>query len=717
MSRGLTSRQHCRLFLEGREVPFQTAMIHSKIGEPTVANIDLVPFPIIKYIRPRTQVHVFVKDTLTFGDARYYLAFEGEVSGRSFRKAQDNRSVGVSAMDYTSYLEDSKNYYMNPNFLVGKVGDTVTLGAPPPDQTVKAEAGKVVNTPASSNTPMANILLSQLDSNGNVDLTAGIVQAVEQLGFSNAFNNLAYSRLRILDRFASYDASELGKFLSTIKLDDFMQCFMGQMGGEESTREVLTRVLALVFHDLVSIPFPSLVPGDTTSTFALSQFLVVPDAFTIPPPKCNVFFPNQIIDYQFNEDFRSTPTRYSARFGFVFPTANSVATPTYPVQYYPPSFSDYMFGKHTITPAQGMSLQGPSALINYPNGNSFASVFFGSKAATSAVGVASPVWLTLRESDFMTNEESIRGIFLAQDTFTPNYAALVRGASGPALTSFLNSVGTYQYFRKRYGSRACGAQVRFNPFVVPGFNGLFLDSSEADQSFIAKIQSVTHTLTNYGGNTQVELGYGRDYDETDYLTGNIGDPPVPPWLDPDTFGNTNTSDFAKETTYLKGVKAIDQDEQAFRAALIKSKQPVVSYVNLSNFYQPLLGVDAITGSPTSMFLSTMRGATQYLLSQFTNLDGNIQAQEELVRSYVMRPMIDMPTAFEYLGASTNSFNTKGQPAIPDEWATFSSDSRITTKLADRFDGIGFADQGVLQVRRAIIDKYRAQLQARRVLRG
>jgi hypothetical protein len=162
---------------------------------------------------------------------------------------------------------------------------------------------------------------------------------------------------------------------------------------------------------------------------------------------------------------------------------------------------------------------------------------------------------------------------------------------------------------------------------------------------------------------------------------------------------------------------IDATEKAFRAALISSKDDVPSYVNLSNFYRPLLGVDAITGITAGNTLSTMRGATQYLLSQFSALDGNIQGQENMVRAYVSRPMIDMPTVFEYIGATTGSFNAIGQPTIPEEWATFKSDPKITGALAGRFDAVGFPDQLAVANRRAIIDQYRAQLQARRVLRG
>ena len=105
MSAGVS--QKCRLFLEGREVPFVSASIASAVGQPVTAFIDLVPADPIKFIRPKTQVHVFVRDTLNFGDDNFYLAFEGEVVGRQMGKSQSSRYfriTAVVAMRLWSYL-------------------------------------------------------------------------------------------------------------------------------------------------------------------------------------------------------------------------------------------------------------------------------------------------------------------------------------------------------------------------------------------------------------------------------------------------------------------------------------------------------------------------------------------------------------------------------------------------------------------------------------
>src|ERR1019366_4118005 len=110
------SRQKGRLFIEGREVPFQSAVISAKVGVPTSATINVVPLQGIKNVKPRTQVHIFLRDTKNFPDNQYYLVFEGEVLGRGYGKKQDSRYMSFVAIDYSYYWDETKSFVMNPNF-------------------------------------------------------------------------------------------------------------------------------------------------------------------------------------------------------------------------------------------------------------------------------------------------------------------------------------------------------------------------------------------------------------------------------------------------------------------------------------------------------------------------------------------------------------------------------------------------------------------------
>ena len=304
--------------------------------------------------------------------------------------------------------------------------------------------------------------------------------------------------------------------------------------------------------------------------------------------------------------------------------------PQYPNQFFPTSFSDYMFGKHTVSASEKASLLGPSTLLtDTKTGNTYADIFYGNKS-TKAVGPA--ISTVLRESDYMSNEESIKGIYLEMDTFMPGYTALVKQASAAARTAFIQNIGSYLFYKKRFSSRSVTAQIMFQPFLVPGFNTIFLDESNAGQSFIAKLQAVTHVIQHDGCTTQVELAYGRDFDEIDSLTGGTGEPPTPAWFDPNIFGISGSTQyngktalqyFKEETDYLTKLGAIDTTEVTARGKITNP----TAFPNLNVFFQSVFntnsttdysaqtGLSSKTVPPKPKIVST-RGAVSYLLFKY-----------------------------------------------------------------------------------------------------
>ena len=751
-----SGRQKIRLFLEGREVPVTSATIVCKTNMPIMANFELVPLKIIKFIKPRTQVHLMVRDSFTFGDDNFYLCFEGEVMGRGMVKRHDGRAFRITAYDYTNYWDDAKAFMLNPNFLVGKAAPAVLFGEPTPQQTSKAAAGEVITTAANSNSLMVDYLTRFKDSDGNPDLIKGIAEIARRLASVNEFYRTSYERLRILDRIYVRSSGRMGHFLKDLKVEEFLSSYTGAQGGMMSLRQMLMGILTLLFHDGVSVPFPSFLKtkrGSQTG-YSIGNFIFMPDTYLLPPPRCNVIFPNQQIGFEFDEDFRAAPTRYGFRCSFPILSGSEAEEATYPIQYYPRPFADFMTGakgdKALSTTADLNSLFGPSKILKSKDGRSYGNIFYGKKAEGAAVGISYAP--TLRESDFLTNEESLKGIYYDTDTLVPAYSALVRGGglkadaqgrkiagddvSPKSRNDFMRELGAYLFFKKRYGSRQVGASIMWNPFLVPGFNSLFIDDSEAGQSFIAKLQGVTHQMTHQGFTTTVELGYARDFDEIDFMSGGAGDPPLPAWFDDTTFGFSESSKnyFNLETKFLgppntkvsgrkQGQAVIDESEVSYRND--KVKNPTVFPV-LSEFYQTLLGCDSITGlgpkttnpEQTRQVLVTTRGATMYLREQYI-AKATQEARDAFVRAYIKRPVTKMEEAFAFVGARVApSPDTNNTSSIPEEFATFIGIYDATkTGLPGRFDGKGYSDETILKIRRDVIDAYVQQLRTRRGFRG
>jgi len=648
------------------------------------------------------------------------------------RKTDGSRSFQITAVDYTGYWDEAKAYYYNPNFLVGKIEDVVEGGQSPSAEAKQAGA-TTLTTSSTVNSIMINIITTALHGS-STDLIDGVVNVVKALKKINLFYKAAFNRLRITDRIQVLSSGNIKAFLKDLNMDDFLLSYTGKQGGMTSLREMLLNVMGLIFHDFVSVPFASLVPsvqGGTNLGNTIANFLFVPDGYPFPPPQCNVIFPNYVQSFEFRDDFQSSLTRFSYRASFPGFAADIGGVKTYPMQFYPDSFKDYMFNTATETDAEYYSLLGTSTILVDPaTGKTYGDLaesgfHYGSAAGTNsanAIGKTS-VSPVLREADFLTNEESIKGIILDTETFMPGMTTLASHSSAGSIRGFTQSVGAYMFYKKRFSSRNAQAQLMFHPFLVPGFNCIIVDDSDAGQSFIAKIQGLTHNLTHQGCSTTVQLGYARDFDEVDALTGGSSEPPLPPWFDSTKFGSvaTNGTLFNQETVYLinqnmLGPQSFDPTngtQELINRQKI-STQPITIYNHMCAFYQQLLGCDSVTtvdsvDDPTG--LVTMRGAAYWLTEKFKQLRNDPDARDRFVVDYIQREIPTMATTMYFLGAIP--LGTTG--IIPDEFAEFVAVS--TGPQAGVFDGTNQPDAQVLQIRRQVIDTYVELLKTQRGFNG
>lgn len=697
--------QRCRLFLEGREVPFAGASISSAVGQPTVASIDLIPVDPIKHIHPKTQVHIFVQDTYNFPDDQFYLAFEGEVTGRSLGKAQDSRYFRITATDYTTYWDEAKTFYYNHNFLLG---DSVNVlsGGSSANSIAKQNAAKVTQGSATLESEMIRIITAK----SNRDIIDGVAAVIKRLKNVNLFFKTAWERLRIEERLRIFSSSRITEFLKEVQIEEYLKSYLGSHGGMASLRTTLNSIMGLIFHDFVSMPFPAIV-RDSKKGNTITNYLFLPDGYSLPAPKCNVIFPDRLQSMDLYEDFRAAPTRFTFKASFPEYISGEIKMSVYPAQHYPTSFGDFMAqtlntNRRKHTDEERDSLLGPATILRDPaTGKDYSTVNYGKKsdAAPGKVSV-SP---TLREVDFLTNEEAIRGINLASETLIPSMIALMKDVGRPAREAFTFEIGKYLFFKKRFGTRNLSARLLFHPFLLPGFNCLIVDDSDAKQTMYAKVQSVNHTLTSQGCGTTVELGYGRTFDEIDALTGGAGDPPLPAWFDPDLFGRPDAKAFQEETTYLKETAKVLSAGEATARAKIKSP---TAFKKLSAFYQRLIGCDSVTDIDSTREASkicTSRGAAYYLTERFKNVSSSHSALE-FVRNYVRRPIPTLKEAFLFLGATAGN-------TIPDEFAVFKSVS--SKERPGYYDGKGRSDEAVLKIRRDVIDRYVEVLKVKRGFRG
>lgn len=721
---GAGFRQKCRLFLEGKEVPFISATIICEPGTPKIAMVNLVPVDVIKFIKPRTQIHIFVQDFHAFGDSNFYLGFEGEVSGRVMSKSQNSRFFQIIALSYLSYTDDAKVHFMNPQFQVAKLEETVT-GAPSITATVRANSALSLTGTATAFSVMVSIILNK----NNKDIVEGVADVLKKVSSTNLFYKMAYDRLRIADRVKAYTSQNLAAFMKELKIEEFLTNYTGATGGLNSLLELLRNIMGTVFHEIIDVPFPGKVNFKDSNPKlgrTIGEFLFVPDNYSLPPPKCNVIFPSEQINFEFREDFRQSPTRFMFRGQMAEAITAETGQQTYQAMYYPDSFSDYMFSNKRNRENTDQGLLGPATLLVDKTGKTYANLFYGQSGQVAVGGTS--ISNRMREQDFLTNDEAIRGIFLENEVFPSSTTALARGTPTVSRQKFFKEIGKFMYFKSRFQSRNVSASLKFSPFLVPGFNCMFLDDSDAGQTFTGKLQAVTHTLTNDGCATSVAVGYARNFDEVDAITGDAGDPPTPEFFDPKIFGSSGTDAdrklYGEETAYLgplSGIGVITDQEVKDR---MKVKTATV-FPNISKFFQSVLGVDSVTDrnsdavnvvDPNNQIkvksaLVTTRGAATYLAATYQRLASSESARDAFVAKYTRRPLLTMPEAMSFLGAESAG----GGSTIPDEFAEFVS---VTTgSRANRFDAKGYEDERQVQYRRQVIDTYVTTLKNTRGFRG
>ena len=697
-----------RLFLEGREVPFVSATIAAAEGQPTSISLELVPQLKAKFLRARTQVHLFVQDQLNFGDLNFYLAFEGEVTGKHYSRRESARAISYGASDYSIYWDQAKSFFYNPQFLVGMMADSVRTAVNLGQVTGGNAAGQTTTTATIQSEMIRRILLSK-------DIVVGVATVIKNMLDINIFFKSAWKRLRIPDRINIFTSGKIAEFLKDLQIEQFLTSFVGAQGGMISLRETLYSVMGLIFHTFISVPFPAFVDvkgtnGSTSKT--ISNFLFVPDGYSLPPPTCNVLFPNQIIAFDLDMPFNEI-TRYMFKYSLPETSQQNQdkGAQFWPAIFYPTAFNNFMTKNSTkVTISQQDELKGllgPSTL--YSATTSFEKLYYGqNKDAAVDAAALSPV---LRQADFLTNEESLRGVFYEMENFPPAITALANKSSAESRLAFFQRISKYLFFKKRFSQRPGSASLIFSPYLVPGFNTLFVDDSTAGQTVIAKLQTITHVISPDTASTSISFGYGRDFDEVDLLTGDSGEPQLPEWFDSNIFGAPNKALFDKETKFLQSVDYISDDADPGEKSEVKIRDGISSAVcfpKLNQFYQQLLGCDAVTFNDKTVPIVSLRGAATYLTERYNDVSGDHGPRDAFVFNFISRPLVKMVDAFRFLGAEVPG------GVIPEEFAYF---KKASGKQTADFDGISTKDDKILSIRREIIDQYISALKTNRGFRG
>lgn len=668
---GVAKPLFAKLFLEGFEVPLISATCTSNVGQASIAYIEVPPLAEIVDIKPRTHVMLAVRDLNNPKQGYPFIkAWEGEVYGFSLSKTPSSRNFTISAIDLTSYWDNALLYFFNAQQSLGKGGPQIAaIGQDVKD--AQKQGFKVQATTHSLSSYFIEILKNTLKGE-NADLLDGLVEIYKNTEKINSFFKAAEERLRITDRIRLRSSGELEELLKAQEGLEWITGIVGQDSGYSSLRQTVQKLMSLIFHDFTSILFPSKIEVDSDDlrgngiktgsrgVATQGEFIFKPNFYMMPPPACNIFYPDEYSQFAYSRMFFQEPTRliYQPQMPSVLGGQGFAMEHVYE----PNSFEEFMLAKEKTEIGDG-PLQ-----VSEDQGSFGDADESDSKETNQGAK---------REPQFLTNEEKMRGILMTREGMAPASTLFRAILDKDQQRTIGQGVANYLFFKKRFEPRQLQITSQLKLSVVPGFTTLVLDPQDVKLSLVAYCSSVTHRFTAQGGGyTTVSLNYARTVDEQDTASSSTDEPPIPPWFSPSIFGGTEKDENGR-TKYSKGI---------------------------SEFYSSLIGKKGNRTLSDLFNKDTLGEAVEELIKEYRTVKekSTDQAVSDLISRRTDREYVKLTEAMSFMNAKTTTkdLNT---PFIFFEGEKFSGGS-----------GDGAAQ---VKLRRETILKYRNRLATERGFRG
>lgn len=226
--------------------------------------------------------------------------------------------------------------------------------------------------------------------------------------------------------------------------------------------------------------------------------LILPETFFVPPPRCNVLFPDQYYSFSYNRNFLREVTRLSCHSGLSLIAGRRGAK---------------LLGRHYFAP----SIRGTEGKTLYATLSQGARILLPHEVHSGIVPKFE--WVTDGHR-WGTKAAKERGY---EDK---HYQA---GKVG-----YIQRLAHYQFYQHRWLARSMSIEALFNPRLVLGLPAVIIDrgaippteqvkisgdsgltESDIPTQFLGKIAAITHNVHQGGGQTAVALSHCRTHRGTD----------------------------------------------------------------------------------------------------------------------------------------------------------------------------------------------------------
>lgn len=515
---------HLRLFLEGEEVPVISAHVAVSINAPASASIQVIPLDEATYLKPRTMVHLFYLDSWV-GGSEYKILFSGELLGFSYQQTPQSRGLVLQCVDFSSYWDAARVgalEYGDSNSALTDKSAFYGANASLIDNLVSHDAEQLVN------------LLKETPQTPGLEtvsgLAGGIVRILEAVsgipGVAKGINDfftVAELRCKLLEQITAEENDDTAyNLLNAGVFDQWLRQGIQNGGVQITFRDLIKLLFQYIYYEMVPNPTAKFVDEDPTKNSAqrLHTQIIRPDCWFAASPVCNVIFPEQYSQYNYDRSFATEVTRNLVQ---LFTTIIDDGK------------QNEMLADRVLAP----NIEQVTGRVNEVDPNLASRLLMPHEYHTGII---------IRE-EMLTDVASIP----AGDSNVDEKVKLRADR-----LDWTAKIALFHFFKFRFASRNLSLGGRFNPQVVCGFPAVVIrapffpnknltglgddaqaqmetviDNPEtfgAPQHLLGMVGHVTHSVDQSGGVTSIGMGYVRQHMGTDdaYLKilGEIGEPYV-----------------------------------------------------------------------------------------------------------------------------------------------------------------------------------------------
>jgi hypothetical protein len=348
------------VYINGLQVPVAAVQTSHGVWQIPEAAVQMVPDPVLQRLgaEDRVQVQAFYCDQWFRSPPEFCLLFDGEIVAWSYVSTTNSRSISFSCVDYTQILTQLFFFFMSSfddiavgvsGAAIGVQGSTVQLagfGALYPyslftqglaDTSSTGDTG-VISRPIDFAYNIVRALIKADHPNRTVPGANFFAPWAKRTNYHKRWIALPYvdadpSGTPGLGVFPILRAKQAEEALAAVARK------ASNVGSQGSMWDMLGEVLKTMMMEIAMIPTPAAVRSDFRSLLPkgpvdgnadnvfLTNYFVKPQFLFGLPPACNVFFPPQISDYAYNENYITQPTRMYFNEETILSYLNRNATP------------------------------------------------------------------------------------------------------------------------------------------------------------------------------------------------------------------------------------------------------------------------------------------------------------------------------------------------------------------------------------------------------